>query len=117
MHSVLGKMQYSHPVKNHRLFFVKKSTSLKDNIPATPVWCKLARGAFMKKLLTVLLLAAPSLGARAGDKIAALVSTSQVAQLNEANLQTHQHHFNSDGQVLYSPTATKFEQAPAGAST
>jgi len=71
----------------------------------------------MKKLLVVLLLTALSMGVRADDKaIAASAPAAQSAQLDEANLQTHKHYVNKDGQVVHSPSVTKSGDAPAGAT-
>jgi hypothetical protein len=43
-------------------------------------------------------------------------STTQQAQPNEADLQTHRHYINKDGQEVHSPSKSKSRTAPQGAT-
>jgi len=70
-------------------------------------------GLRLKKLLAALLYV--SFAAFADDRTPPL-SAPPVAQASSAELQSDGHYVNKDGEKVHSPSKTKSDQAPAGAS-
>ena len=73
----------------------------------------------MKKILLAIFLVGQWLGpvqAQLAPSASAVASVPKAAAPNEADLQTHGHYVNKDGQTVHSPAKTVDGAVPAGAS-